>query len=47
MDERLHRAQELIDRPSESLNVELKRWIDPDLLEGQVKIVQALLALRN
>jgi hypothetical protein len=47
MDERLKRVQELVERPSESLNVELKRWIDPDAPEGQAKIVQAVLALRN
>lgn len=43
----LSRIQELVDRPSESLSVELKRWIDPTSLEGKSKIVRALLALRN
>ena len=41
------RIQELIDRPGESLSVELKRWIDPDDPEGIEKIVRATLALRN
>ena len=39
--------QALVDRPSESLSIELKRWIDPDQPEGKVKIVKAALALRN
>lgn len=37
----------LIQSPSESLNVELKRWIDPATSEGQTKIVKGCLALRN
>ena len=41
------RARELIERPSESLSVELKRWIDPDSPDGTAKIVRAALALRN
>jgi len=41
------RIQELINRPSESLSVELKRWIDPASPEGMSKIVRAVLALRN
>lgn len=41
------RIQELIDRPSESLTVEIKTWIDPDQAEGQAKIVRSVLALRN
>jgi len=41
------RIQELIDRPSESLAVEIKTWINPDKPEGQAKIVRAALALRN
>ena len=41
------RIQELIERPGESLSVELKRWIDPDTPEGMAKIVKAALALRN
>lgn len=39
--------QELINRPRESLSVELKRWIDPHHPEGVAKIVRAALALRN
>lgn len=33
--------------PSEGLNVEIKRWIDPDTPEGKSKIVRGCLALRN
>ena len=41
------RIQDLINRPSESLSVELKRWIDPASPEGMSKIVRAVLAMRN
>lgn len=41
------RIQELIERPGESLSVEIKRWIDPDSPDGIAKIVKAALALRN
>ena len=41
------RIQALVDRPSESLSIELKRWIDPDQSEGKAKIVKTALALRN
>lgn len=41
------RIQELINRPSESLSVELKRWINPDYPTDTEKIVRATLALRN
>ena len=41
------RIQDLINRPGESLTVELKRWIDPSSPEGISKIVRAALALRN
>jgi hypothetical protein len=37
----------LIARPAESLNIEIKRWIDPDVAEGIGKLVKAALALRN
>ena len=37
--------QALVDRPTESLSIELKRWIDPDQPEGKAKIVKAALAL--
>ena len=47
MEPNLSRIQALVDRPSESLSVELKRWIDPDHPEGVAKIVRAALALRN
>jgi hypothetical protein len=38
---------ELVARPSEGLNVEVKTWIDPDAPDGMAKIVRAALALRN
>ena len=41
------RAAELAQRPSESLAIEVKAWIDPAAPEGAAKIVRALLALRN
>ncbi len=41
------RVHELVERPGESLSVELKRWIDPTSPEGISKIVRAILALRN
>ena len=37
----------LIGNPSESLNVELKRWIDPSQPAGIEKIVKGVFALRN
>ena len=42
-----HRIAELIAHPSESLNVEIKRWLDPSAPEGIAKIVKAAFALRN
>ena len=41
------RIQALVDRPNESLSIELKRWINPDQPEGAAKIVKTALALRN
>lgn len=41
------RVKALVERPSESLAVEIKTWFDPDSIEGQAKIVRATLALRN
>jgi hypothetical protein len=41
------RIRELLTQPSESLNVEIKRWLDPDQEIGTAKIVKAVLALRN
>lgn len=41
------RIDALLQRPAESLNVELKNWIDPRTPEGQAKIVKAVFALRN
>src|SRR5271168_859046 len=39
--------KEFIENPTESLNTELKRWIDPTQPAGIGKIVRATLALRN
>lgn len=47
MNERLQNAQAIIERPAESLAVELKTWIDPSQPTGQSKIIKAALALRN
>jgi Putative DNA-binding domain len=41
------RIDDLVARPSESLNVEIKRWINPAEPEGQVKIIKAAFAIRN
>lgn len=47
MGDYLIRARELIERPSESLAVEIKTWIDPGQPEGAAKIVRTVLALYN
>lgn len=47
MDISQSRIQALIEVPAETLNVELKRWIDPTSAEGQAKIIRAAIALRN
>lgn len=39
--------QQLVAHPSESLNVELKRWLDLDTPEGKCQLVRTCLALRN
>lgn len=39
--------QDLVERPGESLSVEIKRWISPDEPEGVAKIARTALALRN
>lgn len=39
--------EQLVAHPSETLNVELKSWIDPSQPEGAAKVVKACLALRN
>lgn len=41
------RITDLINRPGESLSVEIKSWIDPESEEGQQKIIRSTLALRN
>nr|WP_250813060.1 hypothetical protein [Neorhizobium tomejilense] len=40
-------VEQLVKNPSEGLNVEIKRWIDPATDEGVAKIAIACLALRN
>ena len=39
--------RELIERPSESLQVELKTWLDPRSDDGIAKLVKAMFAIRN
>jgi hypothetical protein len=39
--------ERLVLNPSESLSVEIKRWIDPQSIEGKAKIIKACIALRN
>ncbi len=39
--------QDLINRPTESLSIELKGWIDPNTPEGKYNIVRAAIAMRN
>jgi hypothetical protein len=41
------RISELVLRPSEALNIEVKRWIDPQQDAGVAIIVKAVFALRN
>ena len=47
MDTNASRIQDLVERPSESLSVELKRWLTPDSPEGKAKIIRTALSLRN
>lgn len=47
MDISQERINDLVRRPSEGLNVEIKRWIDPQSVEGVSKIAKAAIALRN
>ena len=44
---KLEDAEELVRSPSESRNVEVKRWIDPANPKNQAKIIKCLHALRN
>lgn len=41
------RTRELVSRPGEALNVEIKRWFDPQQDAGIATIVKAAFALRN
>jgi hypothetical protein len=47
MDIDQNRIDSLVAAPSEGLNVEVKRWIDPDEPDGIAKIIKATFALRN
>ena len=47
MDINQDRIQALVGNSAETLNIELKNWVDPTTAEGQSKIVRAVLALRN
>ncbi len=47
MDVDQQRVNELVAHPSEGLNAEIKRWIDPSTAEAIAKIVKATHALRN
>lgn len=47
MDISQDRIDALLAAPSESLNVEIKRWLDPSSNDGIAKIAKASLALRN
>jgi hypothetical protein len=47
MDIDQERINDLVAHPSESLNVEVKRWLDLNTPEGIAKIVKAALAIRN
>jgi predicted HTH transcriptional regulator len=42
-----HDIDELLRRPSEGLNVEVKSWLDPDVTADIAKIVKGTFALRN
>lgn len=41
------RVKALVERPGESLAVEIKTWIDLNSVQGQAKLVRTTLALRN
>jgi hypothetical protein len=41
------RLQALLAHPSESLQVELKTWIDPGTDEGAAKLIKSIFAIRN
>lgn len=46
-DDRTARAQALVDQPRETLDTELKSWLDLATAHGQGHLVRAALALRN
>ena len=39
--------ERLVERPGETLNVEIKAWLDPAQVADAAKIIKACLALRN
>jgi hypothetical protein len=41
------RIAELLVHPAESLNVEVKTWIDPRTPDGIAKLIKAVFAIRN
>src|SRR3972149_6345233 len=43
----MSRIKELTERPSESLSVEIKNWINPDEPINAIKIIKSALAIRN
>ena len=47
MDIDQNRIDSLVAAPSESLNVEVKRWIHPDTSDGIAKIIKGTFAIRN
>src|SRR5690242_6442381 len=42
-----NQVQALVDRPGETLQIEIKQWIDPATSEGAAKIVKGAFALYN
>ena len=42
-----NQIERILENPAESLNVEIKTWIDPRTSEGIAKIVKAVFAIRN
>jgi hypothetical protein len=41
------KIDQIIENPRESLSVELKDWIDPTNIDGKLKILKAVIAMRN
>ncbi len=47
MEDNFSRIQALVERPGESLSVEIKRWFDPDKPDGKFLLIKAAFAIRN